>query len=370
VVANTSWYIYNFRRNLLQDLRDAGHHVVSIAPTDEYSSRLIADGIPHRHLPLKGASTNPLREAATVVALRRLLQEEQVDVVLSYTPKGNIYSGLAVIGRATHLVANVSGLGRVFVRNSWLTILTRWLYRLAFGRAVKVFFQNEEDQKVFIEAGLVNADKSERIPGSGVDLTRFSPADSSGFAKSDAPTFLLIARILWDKGVGEFVDAARFFKVRYPAARFQLLGFLDVANPSAVPRQTVSDWIEEGVVEYLGTADDVRPYLVAADCFVLPSFYREGVPRSLLEAAAMGKPVITTDAIGCRDTVDDGITGFLCHPRDAKNLADKMVQFVSMSMRERQAMGARGREKMICEFDERIVINRYLAVVSGLTKSA
>jgi glycosyltransferase involved in cell wall biosynthesis len=353
----------------LHDLRDAGHPVVSIAPTDEHSQLLISEGIPHRHLPLEGASVNPFREVTTVLALRRILAEEQVDVVLSYTPKGNIYSGLAVTGRATQLVANVSGLGRLFVEDTWLTFIARQLYRLAFRRAARVFFQNEEDSAVFTEVGLISANKAERIPGSGVDLAHFCPIDSLSPKETNAPIFLLIARMLWDKGVGEFIEAARHFRRHYPAARFQLLGFLDVANPSAVSWQTVTGWVEEGIVEYLGTTDDVRPFLDAADCIVLPSFYREGVPRSLLEAAAMAKPVITTDATGCRDTVEDGITGFLCHPRDAKSLADKMFQFVSMPVVERQLMGARGREKMVNEFDERIVIDRYLSVIRGLATS-
>ena len=232
-------------------------------------------------------------------------------------------------------------------------------------RSAWIFFQNDDDRKVFVDAGLVDVSKIERIPGSGVDLSRFVPTNIE--CRGEAPTFLLIARMLWDKGVGEFVEAGHLIRARHSAARLQLLGFLDVANPSAVPREAVETWVREGVVEYLGTTDDVRPYIGAADCVVLPS-YREGVPRSLLEAAAMGKPVITTDATGCRDTVDDEVTGFLCRPRDAQDLSDKMLRLISMSSAERQAMGMRGREKMVREFDERIVIERYLAVLNGLER--
>lgn len=367
VVANTSWYLYNFRRNLLHVLQSDGHDVIVIAPEDEYSRRLTSEGIIHRHIPLIGAGTNPILELRSLLALRQILRKTRVDVVLSYTPKGNIYSGLALMGRPTKFVANISGLGSAFVNRSWLNVLARMLYRYAFRRADWVFFQNEDDQKLFTDAGLVNIAKTERIPGSGVDLSYFSPVATTQEKDADAPTFLLIARLLWDKGVGEFIEAARLIRARFPSARFQMLGFLDVANPSAIPRQTVNAWAEEGIVEYLGTSDDVRPHLCAADCFVLPSFYREGVPRSLLEAAAMAKPVITTDTPGCRDTVDDGVTGFICRPRDAQDLADKMLMFLNISLAERQAMGARGREKMKREFDERIVIDRYLAVIRRLT---
>jgi glycosyltransferase involved in cell wall biosynthesis len=361
IVANTSWYLYNFRRNLIKVLQLEGHCVVAIAPRDDYSKRLADESIPYRHFPLDGSSTNPLRELNSIVALRRILQDEQVDVVFSYTPKGNIYSGISVLGRSTRLIANVSGLGRAFVQRTWLTLLARLLYRRAFKNAAWVFFQNEEDCQIFTEAGLVNIEKTVRIPGSGVDLTYFCPDGNP--VESEAPTFLLIARLLWDKGVGDFVEAARLVLASYPTARFQLLGFVAVANPSAVPKSVVDAWVEEGVIEYLGTTDDVRPYLRAADCCVLPSFYREGVPRSLLEAASMAIPVITTDAIGCRDTVDDGVSGFLCLPRNAKDLAEKMLKFTRMSKVERKEMGARGRDKMVREFDERIVIARYLDAI-------
>jgi glycosyltransferase involved in cell wall biosynthesis len=231
-----------------------------------------------------------------------------------------------------------------------------------------VFFQNEDDRKIFIDAGLVDGSKTERIPGSGVDLSRFVPTDNKR-GSEDAPIFLLIARLLWDKGVGEFVEAARLIRAHHPSVRFQLLGFLDVANPSAVSRLAVETWVAEGVIEYLGTTDDVRPFIGMADCVVLPSFYREGVPRSLLEAAAMGKPVITTDATGCRDTVDDGLTGFLCRPRDGQDLSEKMLCLLQMSVVERQEMGMRAREKMVQEFDEKIVIERYFAVLDKLSIS-
>lgn len=365
VVANTSWYLYNFRRALFDALRKDGHEVVTISPTDDYARRLIDEGISHRHIPLHGSSTYPPRELKSILALRRVFVEERVEVVLTFTPKGNIYTGLAIFGLPTQMVANVSGLGSAFVTRSWLTWVVRGLFQHTFKRASWVFFQNEDDKGFFEKTGLVDAGKTERIPGSGVDLSRFVPINNP-IVDEDSPTFLLIARMLWEKGVGEFVEAARITRTLYPKARFQLLGFLDVANSSAVPKEMVGKWVEEGLVEYLGTTDDVRDYIGAADCVVLPSFYREGVPRSLLEAAAMGKPIITTDAVGCRDTVEDGITGFLCRPRDAKDLSVKFLRFINLSQLERLSMGMRGREKMTREFDEKVVIDRYLAVLDAL----
>lgn len=292
------------------------------------------------------------------------------------------------------MVNNIAGLGAVFIRDNWLTRLVRLLYKTALSRSQHVFFQNDEDMRQFVEQGLVVADKVSRLPGSGVDLRRFSPvaamdtlspSPSVGTAShSTRPSnvngqvagypasgrgefrFLLVARLLWDKGVGEYVEAARMVRRQYPTAIFQLLGFLDVKNPTAVSRAQMDEWVAEGVVEYLGVADDVQPYLAAADCVVLPS-YREGVPRSLLEAAAMGRPIVTTDAVGCRDAVSDGVNGLLCRVGDAGDLAEKMAQMIALSPEARAAMGRRGREKVEREFDERVVIKRYLDVIGRIT---
>jgi len=363
VVANTAWYLANFRLNLMQALRAAGHEVVAVAPAGEHASRLTDAGLSFEPVAISGAGTNPLRELGAVLALARAFRRHRVDLVLSYTPKGNLYSALACIPAGRDFVPNVSGLGRAFIRPSLITQVVKLLYRGTFGRARRVFFQNQDDLDTFVQAGLVPATLTERLPGSGVDLQRFQPAALPQRA-AEAPVFLLVARMLWDKGVGEYVAAARQVRQRHPGARFQLLGFADVANPSAIPRQQLDDWVAEGVVEYLGATDDVRPWLAQADCVVLPS-YREGVPRTLLEAAASARPVITTDAPGCRDTVRDGVTGWLCRPADADDLAQRLLSFVASPAAARAAMGAEGRRYMEQHFDERQVIARYLAVAAG-----
>jgi glycosyltransferase involved in cell wall biosynthesis len=217
---------------------------------------------------------------------------------------------------------------------------------------------------MFVEQGLVAPDKVSRLPGSGVDLTKY-PYTPLQTLENRPFRFLLVARLLWDKGVGEYIEAARILRLNYPDIKFQILGFLDVKNPSAVSSEQMADWVSEGVVEYLGVADDVNPYLMAADCVVLPS-YREGVPRSLLEAAAIGRPIVTTDATGCRDVVDDGVNGLLCGVRDANDLAKKMQHMIEMTPSERCSMGNAGRKKMELEFDEKIVIDRYLTVIRSV----
>ena len=382
VVANTSWYLYNFRLTLMVALSRAGHEVVAVGPPDVYVEKLTAGGIRHRSIHLVGGSINPFRELRTVWDLHRIFSDEAIDVVITYTPKGNIYSAIVAAMTGLPTVPNVSGLGRVFIHQTLLTSLVKKLYQFSFGRAARVFFQNMDDLELFVRLGLVDSGRAVRIPGSGVDLARFSPAgDLYGVSSTEVPgvtarsaasrdkfVFLLVARLLWDKGIGEYVEAARRIRRAHPEAEFRLLGFAGVQNPSAIPLCQVEEWVAEGLVSYLGSTDDVIPYLREADCVVLPS-YREGVPRTLLEAAAMAKPLITTDAPGCRDAVDNGLTGFLCRLRDAEDLADKMMTMIEMDRHSVAAMGRLGREKMIREFDEEIVIARYLEVIAGFSEA-
>jgi len=370
VVSNTSWYLYNFRLNLIHALQAAGHDVVAVAPAADHAEKIRSAGVRFESVAISGGGTNPLTELKSVAALFDVFRRHRIELVLSYTPKGNLYSALACIASGRTFVPNVSGLGRAFIRRSLVTQIARVLYRTTFRRAHRVFFQNNDDQAFFITEGFVTRDQALRVPGSGVDLERFSPTavGVTNVTRVDsAPVFLMIARLMWDKGVGEYVKAAASVRKHYPDARFQVLGFLDVDNPSAVPRASVEQWVAEGTIEYLGPTDDVRPFMRDADCVVLPS-YREGMPRTMLEAAAMGRPIITTDTNGCRDTVIDGETGYLCRVQDGPDLAAKMHQFIALPINKREAMGMRGRAYVEREFDERVVLERYAEVVELLSR--
>lgn len=362
IAINTSWNLVNFRAGLIRALVDSGYEVVVAAPTDEYASRLAALGCRFIPLPMDNKGTHPGRDLLLLWRFYQLLRRERSDVYLAYTVKPNVYGSLAAHALGIPVINNIAGLGAVFIKDSCLTRLVRGLYRLALSRSAKVFFQNDDDRQMFISGELVAQVVTDRLPGSGIDLAKFAPAPLPG---QSPIRFLLIARMLWDKGVGEFVEAARLLKSRGTNDDFCLLGFLDVQNPSAISRKQMDLWVEEGFVRYLGVSDDVRAEIAAADCVVLPS-YREGTPRALLEAAAMGRPIITTDAVGCRDVVDEGENGYLCRPRDADDLAEKMARMAELLPADRHLMGQRGREKVEREFDERIVINKYLATIEAV----
>lgn len=368
IALNTAWNFVNFRSGLINALLKAGYDVVAVAPSDEYEPRVLALGCRFVPLPMDNKGTHPGRDALLLWRFYWLLRSERPDIFLGYTVKPNVYGSLAAHALGIPVVNNIAGLGAVFIRDSWLTRVVRGLYRLALARSARVFFQNADDMGLFIERGMVRQEVAGRVPGSGVDLARFNVTPLRG--SGGRVKFLLIARMLWDKGVGEYVEAARIVKRRFANADFCLLGFLDVQNPTAISREQMSIWTEAGFVRYLGVSDDVRAEIAEADCVVLPSFYREGVPRSLLEAAAMGRPVITTDAVGCRDVVDDGVTGFLCQQRNAEDLAKKIERMIALSPSAREEMGRRGREKVELEFDEKIVVGRYMEVVKEILGKA
>lgn len=250
---------------------------------------------------------NPVEDLKLVQRFKRVYRSERPDVILSYTIKNNIFGALAAQASGIPFIPTVTGLGTAFLSGRPIRAITELLYWHAFRRLPAIFFQNEDDRALFVERKLIRSDQARVLPGSGIDLARFSPAV---MPPSESPIFLLIARLLRDKGIVEFVDAARHVKAIFPTARFQLLGALGAQNRTAIDAATLGAWLEEGVVEHLGTTTDVRPYIAAASCVVLPS-YREGAPRTLIEAAAMGRPVIATDVPGCRSVVDRDRSGFL-----------------------------------------------------------
>lgn len=368
ITANTSWYLYNFRANTFLEFQKKGYYVIAIAPEDEYSSLLVKMGVRFIPIDIDAGGTNPIRDIKTLLSFYRIYRKERADCVLNFTPKNNIYSSIAASLLKIPTVNNIAGLGLLFVQETIPSKIARILYKVSQRKATRVFFQNEDDRELFKKHNIAPIEKTDRLPGSGVDLSRFvvRPAPDDGVVR-----FLLVARMLYDKGIEQYVEAARRLKKDYAeSVEFYLLGFLNVDNPNAITREMMDEWVAEGSVNYLGISDSVEDEIAKVDCVVLPSFYREGVPKSLLEAGAMGKPIITTDNVGCRETVDEGINGYLCEARSVDSLSNCMEKIVNLSHENRIYMGDKSRKKVAREFDENIVIKKYLDVVSSVTKQS
>lgn len=367
--ANTDWYLYNFRRGLALALREQGHELVLLSPPGEYGGRLRALGLDWRPLPMDRRSLNPLREARLLWHIARLLRRERVDLVHGFTIKCAVYGSLAArMAGVPARVNAVAGMGYVFTSNDLKARLlrppVRALLKLALGgKGARLVLQNPDDAELFERARLVGPGQVRLIAGSGVDCSRFrslrEPLSGAGPAR-----VLLAARVLWDKGVAEFVEAARQLRGEGRAVVFQLAGQPDPGNPATVPESELRRWQEEGVVEWLGHVDDMPALLGSVDIVVLPS-YREGLPKSLIEAAACERPLVTTDVPGCREVVRDGIDGLQVPVRDAVSLAKAVARLLD-DPAAACGLGLAARERALSEFDERIVIARTLAVYDEL----
>lgn len=364
ICANTAWNLWNFRQNLICELVASGYDVIAVAPADAFVPRLIGLGCRFIDISMDNGGTNPLADLKLFWHFLRLFRIERPQVFLGYTIKPNVFGSLAAHMCGVKVINNIAGLGSVFINRSPVTRIVELLYRLALRRSALVFFQNEDDRQQFIDARLVDSMKTECLPGSGIDLAAYPyvppvPLEGRKFR------FLVVARMLWDKGIGEFVDASRLLRAEFPNAEWCMLGASDVANPASIPSALLDEWDASGVVQYLGMREDVREELALADCVVLPS-YREGTPRSLLEAASTGRLIITTGAAGCRDVVENGVNGLLCDVRSSISLAEQMRSALKMDDAQLKRMGLAGRAKMEREFDVTLIVKRYVEAIARI----
>lgn len=362
VSSNSAWNVYNFRKCIILKLINAGFEVVVVSPFDEYASKLCKFGCKYVNVSIDNSGVNIINDLYLIFQYLKIFFKIKPNAVLSYTAKPNIYGSIAASVYSIPVVNNVSGLGTAFIRGGVLGGVVSFLYKISLVKSKCVFFQNSDDRDLFLRKNLVTEGRVDILPGSGIDLKYYKVLNIDNGADF---IFLLVSRLIWDKGVQEYVDAARLIRKNSPNIRFQILGFLDVDNKTAISKFNVDNWVQEGVVEYLGCADDVRPFMQKSNCIVLPS-YREGMPKTLLEAAAMGKPIITTDVEGCRDVVDNKVNGYLCNARDAYDLAKKIEIMLKMDPKDIKKMGLKGRDKMEKEFDEKIVIDKYMSVVDKI----
>ena len=361
---NNSWNVLNFRANVVRRLQAEGFAVGVISPQDAHAGRLAELGVLHIPAAIDSKGLSPAADMRLLARYVGILRAHRPVAFLGWTVKPNVYGSIAAHMLGIPVINNVSGLGTAFIRRGPLTALVSLLYRLAFARSATVFFQNPDDRRLFVDKGLVTEGRTALLPGSGIDTTRFAPTSVSTGADDGAFIFLMIARLLRDKGVLEFVEAARIVRRDRPQARFRIVGALGAENRTAIPREELAEWVAEGVVTHLGEAEDVRPAIAAADCVVLPSS-REGMPRALLEGAAMAKPLIATRVPGCIEVAREGENALLCEVRDAGSLAEAMKRMIDLPADARRTMGEAGRKIAVSEFDEAIVADRYVEALEA-----
>jgi len=360
ICSNTSWYLYNFRMGLIRALQEQGYNIVLIAPKDDYSDRLEGLGCKHYHINIDNKGTNPIEDTKLLYHFYKLFKTIKPDMILIYTIKPNIYGSIVSKLLNIPTINVIAGLGTVFLNDNLSSKVARWLYKVSLN-GNRVLFENEDDCEEFLAKNLVKKYQTTLIPGSGINTEAFQPKHTS--YKHKNLTFLLIARLIKDKGVVEYIEAIKSIRTKYPNVKFKILGSYYFGNPSSISEEEVKEWVDEGLIEYLGYTDAVLEEIEKADCIVLPS-YREGLSRVLLEGASMSKPIITTDVTGCRDVVDDGENGYLVPIKDSKSLSIAIEKMIALSEEDREIMGQKGRIKVIKEFDEKIVIKHYLNIIN------
>ncbi len=369
IVSNTSWYIYNFRKGLLSELVSQGFCVYAIAPKDKFVEEIKAIGCTFIELKkINNKGRNPFQDIAFILELYGIFKKHSIDCSLLFTPKINIYGSIAAKFCKTKAIATINGLGFVFNegQSDLLRYIVKGLYRFAFRGLPVVFFQNNEDKDIFIQSKIVNSEQRVCVVrGSGVNLEEFY--QKTQFNSSGKLTFLLSARLIKEKGILEYFEAAKGLHEKYPEVKFALLG-VKTDNPSAVPDQIIDEFSENGVIDYWGLSDAMSTTLDVVDVMVLPSYYREGIPKVLIEALAKGLPIITTDNVGCKETVDNGRNGYVIPVKDVDALARAMENIIHLSMEERLNMSNYSRNKAIAEFDERENHNAYINQIRVLTQ--
>jgi glycosyltransferase involved in cell wall biosynthesis len=364
VITNTSWNIYNFRLSLIKALQERGHEVVAIAPADDYVDKLELEGITCHSININRKGENPFQDFRLLYSYYQVLKKINPDIILTYTIKPNLYVNLAAKRLKLPVISNVSGLGTLFIKKSFSSVIAKMLYRVAFKKATWVFFQNSNDQQLFISKRLVPPEKSSVIPGSGVDLKKFSHHRTQNKAK----IFLYTGRIIGDKGIREYIEAAKRIIKDIPDLEFRIIGESEPENKTAILKDELTSWLQNPQIKYMGKTDNIIEELAKVDVVILPS-YREGLSKSLIEAAAMNLPIITTDVPGCREVVQHGENGFLCRVKDVNDLYDKIMQMTKLSEQERLEMGKKGRILVEKLFDEEIVISKYLEKINEFRSS-
>ncbi len=359
IFINTSWNIVNFRSGLIRALLKKGYEVHALAPEDKYSSHLPAMGVIYHPITMDNSRGHIIKDLGLLKQINQIYKKVKPDVTLHYTVKPNIYGSIAARWQSIPCINTVSGLGTVFLTESLTSKVAKLLYRWSFGYPQRVFFQNAEDLDQFQSMGLLTKTNHGVVGGSGVNTQFFEPTK---LPSKEPFTFLMMARLLEDKGVREYAKAAETLKAKGLNIQCNLLGNPEIGHSRGVPSAVIETWVANGYINYLGETGDVKPFINQSHIVVLPS-YREGLPKSLLEAASMQRPLIATRVPGCMEVVKDQINGFLCRPKDSEDLAVKMEAMYNRSKEALESMGQAGRALVQAKFEEHVVVDQYLKAI-------
>jgi glycosyltransferase involved in cell wall biosynthesis len=362
VIENGLFSTYTMREALMQQLLREDYEVTVLTHTNSFASQVEKTGLKVIHI--GSGNLNPIKVSKYIYHLYRALRKVSPDVCLTFSIRPAIWGNFITRFLNVPTITNITGVGPLFTSKNFAYRIARVIYRDALKRTKKVFFQNYDDMNLFIENKFVKKEIAERIPGSGVDYIKFSPQTASE-KETGIFIFLFIGRLIKDKGIFEFIEAARIIHKKYPDVLFNVIGpfWRQNLKSNTITKSDLQNWIEEGIIDYEGEKKDVRKFIAMADCIVLPS-YREGTSNILLEAASMEKPTITTNTTGCKEVVEDAVTGFLCKVKDGKDLADKMEKMLLLKPEERCMMGKKARQKIIKEYDKKIVLDAYLKAIN------
>jgi glycosyltransferase involved in cell wall biosynthesis len=367
-VSNSAWSVYNFRLDVIRQLNKRGYAILVIAPDDDFSDLLVNEGCQYVPVNFNNRSKNPFNDLDLYRQIRSIYKKYRPDLIFHYVIKPNIYGSLAAAKYSLRSISVITGLGYSFDKKNWLYELIKFLYKKALKKTEEVWFLNNEDANIFTGEKIVNIKKIKILPSEGVNTEYFSPDLKTSSQKKSNFTFLMSTRLLRSKGVSVYVDAARILKKKNYKVNFELIGFFEKHHPDSITEEELKKWQTEGLINYGGFAKDVREYLINADCFVFPSFYNEGIPRCLMEAASMELPIITSFSRGCKEVVNDNVNGFVCNLNDPFDVADKMEKMIGLSAEEREEMGKNGRALVIKKFSVQQVIEEYERTLSKILK--
>lgn len=361
ILVNHEIVIYNFRKEIVERLLKDGHRVIISSPRGEKINKLINMGSKHDEVVMNRHGVNPLKEGKLILYYKNLMKKYQPEIVLGFTIKPNIYGAIAAKKYNIPFVANITGLGSAVEKSGILQKITILLYKMAFSKVQTIFFQNNENRKFFIDHRIA-IDTHKMLPGSGVNLDHFHLQKYP--STEESTNFLFISRIMKEKGINQYLEAAAYITKKYPKVTFHVCGFCEEEY-----EDILDEYEKKNIIKYHGMVNDVREIIKNTHCTVHPTYYPEGLSNVLLESAASGRPIISTNRSGTRETIEDSVNGFLVEEKNTKDLIEKIEEFINLSFNNKRKMGLYGRRKVEKEFDRKIVVDAYISEIDLVYRS-